>query len=56
VLRDGGAATKPMVAGHTASGSSEAALQKTFDSTQRAPTKLNAMVRDNEITIDRHTV
>ena len=52
VLRDGGIAILPMDVGYTASGGSGAALQTIFDTKQRGPTKLNAMVADNEIAFD----
>ena len=52
VLRAGGIAIIPMDVGYTAAGGSGAALQTIFDTKQRAPTKLNAMVADNEIAFD----
>ena len=52
VLRDGGIAILPMDVGYTASGGCGPALQKIFDTKQRGPAKLNAMVADNEIAFD----
>ena len=52
VLRSGGVAIIPMDVGYTAAGGSAAALNTIFDTKQRGPTKLNAMVADNETAFD----
>ncbi len=56
VLHDGGVAILPMSVGYSAIGGSPAALKKIFDTKQRAPSKLNAMLGDMEMHRDIHVV
>ncbi len=48
-LKAGGIAIFPVDVGYTIAGGSHASLRRIFDTKQRAPTKLNAMVGDMEI-------
>lgn len=55
-LKGGGIAVFPVDVGYTIAGGSAASLQRIFDTKQRAPTKLNAMVGDMEIHRDLHVL
>lgn len=52
----GGVGILPMDVGYTALGGSAAALKRIFEAKRRAPSKLNAMVADNDIHRDVHIV
>ncbi|HUT51487.1 MAG TPA: Sua5/YciO/YrdC/YwlC family protein [Alphaproteobacteria bacterium] len=54
VLKAGGIAILPMDVGYSLIGGGEAALKRIFETKQRAATKLNAMVADNEIHREVH--
>ena len=54
VLRSGGIAILPMDVGYSLIGGGEAALARIFETKRRAPSKLNAMVADNEIHREVH--
>ncbi len=54
VLRAGGIAILPMNVGYSAIGGSAAALKKIFDTKQRAPSKLNAMLGDMALHRELH--
>ena len=56
VLNDGGIAIMPMDVGYTCAGGSATALQRIFDTKQRAGEKRNAMVGDAEIHREVHVV
>lgn len=56
VIRAGGIGILPMDVGYSAIGGSADALKKIFDTKQRAPSKLNAMVADNRIHQEIHVV
>jgi len=56
VLKEGGIAILPMDVGYSLIGGSPASLQKIFDTKKRVPSKLNAMVADNEIHRDVHVL
>ena len=52
----GGIAVLPMDVGYSAIGGSEAALKKIFDTKKRQPSKLNAMLGDNELQRELHVL
>jgi tRNA A37 threonylcarbamoyladenosine synthetase subunit TsaC/SUA5/YrdC len=54
VLKNGGIAILPMDVGYSLIGGGEAALARIFETKRRAPSKLNAMVADNEIHREVH--
>jgi tRNA A37 threonylcarbamoyladenosine synthetase subunit TsaC/SUA5/YrdC len=54
VLKNGGIAILPMDVGYSVIGGSGKALEKIFVTKQRAPTKLNAMIGDHEISREIH--
>lgn len=56
VLHEGGTAILPMDVGYSAIGGSAAALKRIFDTKQRGPTKLNAMLGDMELHHALHIV
>ena len=56
VLEKGGIAILPMNVGYSAIGGSAAALKKIFDTKQRTPSKLNAMLGDMELHRELHLV
>ncbi|MEJ2122366.1 MAG: Sua5/YciO/YrdC/YwlC family protein, partial [Alphaproteobacteria bacterium] len=56
VLKGGGVAILPMNVGYSLIGGGEAALARIFETKQRAATKLNAMVADNEIHRELHVL
>lgn len=55
-LRKGGIAIFPVDVGYTIAGGSAASLKRIFDTKQRAPSKLNAMVGDMAIHRDLHVL
>ena len=56
VLERGGVAILPMSVGYSAIGGSAAALKKIFDTKQRAPSKLNAMLGDVALHRELHVL
>jgi len=56
ILKGGGIAILPMDVGYSLIGGGEAALARIFDTKQRAASKLNAMVADNEIHRELHVL
>ena len=54
VLKAGGIAILPMDVGYSLIGGSNDSLEKIFETKKRVPSKLNAMVADNEIHRDVH--
>ena len=56
VLKGGGIAILPMDVGYSLIGGGEAALARIFETKQRAASKLNAMVADNEIHREVHVL
>jgi tRNA A37 threonylcarbamoyladenosine synthetase subunit TsaC/SUA5/YrdC len=55
-LKQGGVAIFPVDVGYTIAGGSAASLKRIFETKQRAPTKLNAMVGDMAIHRDLHVL
>ncbi len=55
-LKNGGIAVFPVDVGYTIAGGSASSLQRIFDTKQRAPIKLNAMVGDMAIHRDLHVL
>ena len=56
VLERGGIGILPMSVGYSAIGGSAAALKKIFDTKQRAPSKLNAMLGDLTLHRELHVL
>ena len=54
VMKKGGIAVMPMDVGYSAIGGSMAALKKIFDTKQRTPSKLNAMLGDMKLHHELH--
>jgi tRNA A37 threonylcarbamoyladenosine synthetase subunit TsaC/SUA5/YrdC len=56
VLKKGGIAILPMDVGYSLIGGSPASLRKIFDTKRRAPTKLNAMLGNDDLHRELHVV